>query len=92
MGIRGDVEAFSRPLLIKDILDKVERFCRSMERGGKNLHGNTRCILLRSFQGPFSYEHTALRYVSLYTNCGCKISCEKLTIIPDVLAVFFFSF
>ena len=28
------VEAFSRPLLIKDIPDKVERFCRTMERGG----------------------------------------------------------
>ena len=27
------VEAFSRPLLIKDIPDKVERFCRPMERG-----------------------------------------------------------
>ena len=25
---------FLRPLLIKDILDKVERFCRAMERGG----------------------------------------------------------
>ena len=34
MGIRGDVEAFSRPLLIKDIPDKVERFCRAMEREG----------------------------------------------------------
>ena len=54
MGIRGDVEAFSRPLLIKDIPDKVERFCRAMERegGGGNLHGNTRRILLRRFQGP----------------------------------------
>ena len=28
------VEAFSRPLLIKNIQDKVERFCRPMERGG----------------------------------------------------------
>ena len=28
------VEGFSRPLLIKDIPDKVARFCRSMERGG----------------------------------------------------------
>ena len=49
------VEAFSRPLLIKDIPDKVARFCRSMERGGGgggNLHGNTRRILLRGFQGP----------------------------------------
>ena len=27
------VEGFSRPLLIKDIPDKVERFCRPMERG-----------------------------------------------------------
>ena len=25
---------FSRPLLIKNILDKVERFCRPMEREG----------------------------------------------------------
>ena len=46
------VEGFSRPLLIKDIPDKVERFCRSMERGGGNLHGNTGRILLRRFQGP----------------------------------------
>ena len=28
------VEGFSRPLLIKNIQDKVERFCRPMERGG----------------------------------------------------------
>ena len=48
------VEAFSRPLLIKDIPDKVARFCRSMERGGGggNLHGNTRRILLRPFLRP----------------------------------------
>ena len=48
------VEVFSRPLLIKNLQDKVERFCRSMERGGggENLHGNTRRILLRRFQGP----------------------------------------
>ena len=45
------VEVFSRPLLIKNIPDKVERFCRPMERGG-GLHGNTRRILLRRFQGP----------------------------------------
>ena len=28
------VEVFSRPLLIKNIQDKVERFCRPMEREG----------------------------------------------------------
>ena len=28
------VEVFSRPLLIKNIQDKVELFCRPMERGG----------------------------------------------------------
>ena len=44
------VEVFSRPLLIKNIQDKVERFCRPMERSG-GLHGNTRRILLRGFQG-----------------------------------------
>ena len=52
----AELQGFQGPLLI---LDKVERFCRSMERGGGgggNLHGNTRRILLRGFQGPSSLK------------------------------------
>ena len=93
------------------ILDRVERFCRSMEKGGGGggksaweyeenfVEVFSRLLLIKNIQDkveqfcrPMERRGGGGLYGSLYANCGCKISCEKLTMIPDLLAVFFFSF
>ena len=54
------VEGFSRPLLIKDIPDKVARFCRSMERGGggKSAWEYEENFVEAFFKAPLNQRHT----------------------------------
>ena len=56
------VEGFSRPLLIKDITDKVARFCRSMERGGggggKSAWEYEENFVEAFFKAPLNQRHT----------------------------------
>ena len=54
------VEGFSRPLLIKDIPDKVVRFCRSMERGGggESAWEYEENFVEAFFKAPLNQRHT----------------------------------
>ena len=62
-----ELQGFQGPLLI---LDKVERFCRPMEReGGGDLHGNTRRVLLRGFQGSSSLKTYQTRLNDFLDQC-----------------------